>query len=299
MGQSESIIISEEPPRQIKLTFPNKKNIIFIRGKRNTEGEILSDRDFFYFTLFRCLELYCWKYNPVIKTNSGNNLSNNPRTDSPKNSPRLKKMDSVLELASLARKNQINANVERAEYIDRSNYTSELKEEILDVIKRLIGEYVQNKDVDKISLAIDTYVSDLKIDKFPHYINYRPNLDSDLSIALCFSLGFYKDWLSLPHSWLYQHEWAYLMKQGIWLLDDIGKEKKYLDVLVDNDKRVQSNEISINNNLSNYNYNLIMDSLKHPQDKHKEYLNKLIKTLSYDNGLVSQCVITWYHTFIN
>lgn len=288
MGNQESMVISETSPRQIKITLPGKKSIIFVRGKRNTESEIFSDRDFFYFTLFRCLELYCWRY---VKTNSDTKLNGSPRDDS----PRLKRFDSVMEITALIRKNKIEQA--QIEYVDKSTYKSELKEEILEVIKRIIGDYIISKDASKISLAIDTYVGDLKSDKLPHYVNYRPNLESDLSIALCFSLGFYKDWLSLPHSYLFQHEWEYLFKQNICLLDEIGNGKRYLDVLLDNDKRLQNGEISTNEKLSKYNYLSIYACLRQPEDKHKEYLQNLIKVLSFETGLVSQTVITWYYTF--
>ena len=66
MGNLNSLfrIVEQSDDRLKLLWIPEHKTISFSRGKRSQDSEIISDRDFFYYVLFRILELYTWRHIP-------------------------------------------------------------------------------------------------------------------------------------------------------------------------------------------------------------------------------------------
>ena len=86
MGQfnTKFKILSSELSELKILWIPEHRIIAFKKGKRSSETEIISDRDYFFYILFRILELYTWRHSTkklstisgsIIKSTSQSNIS--------------------------------------------------------------------------------------------------------------------------------------------------------------------------------------------------------------------------------
>jgi hypothetical protein len=347
MGNSNSNFqIIEQTSELLKIQWiPDRKTIIFRRGKRAQDSEILNDRDFFYYTLFRVLELYTWRYmnrKSILKTSSENAdsissplssdpdiyappklpvVSSSPRIGfdmikgSPKSdSPRLNAVDNVMNNVRELRNSStaISPRNNYPIYKDGNKYSSKLSAEIIEVAILIIRQYVDSLDVGQALLAINTYIINLEADNIIHFINYRPNYECNLSIELCYKLNFYTGWLSLSHSFLYPHEWKFLMDQGLVLFDYLhdgtrnglgsSSSPRYLDLLLETEKRIEQNQIATNPALPIYTESELLDNFNrgstiHEKNQLDTYLRKLLCHINNYNTIVMKTLINWNATF--
>ena len=395
MGQTGTRfkLITQTPDNDLKILWiPEHRNIIFKKGKRTTESEICSDRDYFFYLVFRILELYTWRYNTrkismmsgsIIKSISQPNVSSrennipsglespkskilsphnteSPRSTNSQSSPRVQAVENVLTSVTVIRKANSSSSVKSLAdhssgihlkgdhssgmhlkddqreddveiqkdsdsvipsilknefpiFKDVNKYKSTNRDEILDMTMDLVKQYVEDNDSGKLLLAINEYTIRLPIDDFPHFINYRPNYDCLLNIQIGYRLNFYSYWMTIPGSYLYLHEWKYLLDQGLLLLNspiaddrlNLGKSSvtRYIDLLIEAEQKIEIGQILINSTLDHYTEIEIMDNLdrcyeilyKNELDSYFERVMPHIRTLP---GIATNAFTKWYHTHI-
>src|ERR1700733_1007957 len=84
MGQTNTKFkVLTETPSELKILWtPDHKIIEFKKGKRSSETEIASDRDYFFYLLFRILELYTWRHSSKkLTTMSGSIIKSVSQND--------------------------------------------------------------------------------------------------------------------------------------------------------------------------------------------------------------------------
>lgn len=216
--------------------------IVFQSGRRARTSEFYDDRDFMYYTVFRCLEE--WTLTPktngsprrpisrgnsglglIKKTNSGSvergagnvviitngiaktnssgtgvDKEGSPRTDP---SPRMVRVSSQGDLLRDSRASKNYARIAEMRvnmrgYVDDTNYKSPNKEEILQLVKKLVSELVVGGDVPAFIMQLSAYDTGLVPNSnFPYYLNFRSNAYSSLSAQLMFHLRWYRFVLSV------------------------------------------------------------------------------------------------------
>jgi hypothetical protein len=279
-----------------------------------------------------------------VDTYSPHNIESPRATNdlkSPKSSPRIKAVENVISsVTNMRREISISMlNRERATssenivanqnegttgetkegtsveitFKDVNKYKSINREEIIDVAIKLIKEYLDDKDSGKLLLAIDEYISHLPTDNIPHFINYRPNFDCLLNIEIAYRLNFTSHWTTLPGSYLYLHEWKYLIDQGILLLNSpisdqrlcLGQSSvlRYIDLLMETEEKVENGQIPTNTSLTHYTEFEILDNLATSYDvahkgELKSYLSRVVPNAKNLKGMVAKTLVSWYYTFV-
>ncbi len=376
MGQfnTKFKILSSELSELKILWIPEHRIIAFKKGKRSSETEIVSDRDYFFYILFRILELYTWRHSTkklstisgsIIKSTSQSNISvtdigkissdikklsfpedipkseefHRSLTDSQKKaSPRVQAVENVINsvaemrravsLTSISRERSIsNGDIKGTSnskepsprediniiFKEVTTYKSPNKEEILDIASKLIKQYLEDNDSGKLLLAINEYILRLPVDDIPHFINYRPNFDCLLNIELAYRLNFTSPWMTIPGSYLYLHEWKYLLDQGLLLFNSPIADKRlclgqssiirYLDLLMETEHRAENGQIPINNSLPHYVQLEILENLGtsyeiENKDELNSYLVRVVPHAQRLSGMVAKTLVEWYYTFV-
>lgn len=203
--------------------------IVFQNGKRHHSSQFHDDRDFMFYTIFQCLE----SWTTAVRTNSKYKglLDGSPRTkaelrvqktnsSSPrlqredssrleheasprKDSPRLVKVHSQADMLREVRPSKTHARLIESriavrEYEDRTKYSSPNKEEIITLVKQLVGDLIISGDVPAFVMKITAYDTGLvPASQFPYYLNFRSNNHSSLSAQLMYHLQWYRQILSV------------------------------------------------------------------------------------------------------
>ncbi len=163
-------------------------------------------------------------------------------------------------------------------------------------------------------LTINQYLSNLSLDNFPSFINFRPNYECSLAIELCYKLNFYQEWLLLPQAYLHSHEWKFLMEQGTLLFDHLSpgtrsalgdsSSPRYLDLLIETEKKAENGTIRINPALPSYtefdlleNFRLSMAAQIKDSNGLTPYFQKVLSHIESDKSLVARTILKWHTTF--
>lgn len=344
-NQGSNFRISEHSEDHLIITWiPDRREIIFIRGKRAQTSEIISDRDFFYYTLFRILDLYTWRYMnrkslkvststplllqrkasiPSMKSSlsTGSVSPSLQQSSDESGSPRLLAIDKIVNDVTEIREKSPSPTEKRGSprseypvYYDNNKYISPLRDEIIEASIKIIRQYLEDEDAGLCLLSINQYLSNLSLDNFPYFLNFRPNYECSLAIELCYRLNFYQGWLLLPQSHLHPHEWKFLIDQGILLFSHLclgprqalgdSSSPRYLDLLIETEKKIENGKIRMNPALPCYSEIDLLENFRISADDQMENLNilrpyfqKVLCHIENDKNLVAQTVLKWHATF--